>query len=68
MQTASHRLINNMICNRMGKIEDLTQKMFHEALSKEFEAECINATDTTNIGLKNSIIARLDTIIEQLEY
>jgi hypothetical protein len=52
----------------MGKIEDLTQKMFHEALSKEFEAECINATDTTNIGLKNSIIARLDTIIEQLEY
>lgn len=67
MQSQGHRVINNMICSRMGKIEDLTQKMFHEAVSKEFERECIEATDTTNLGLKNTIIARLNTIIEQLE-
>lgn len=67
MQSQGHRVINRMICQRMGKVEDLTQKMFHEATSKELEKEFIDATDTTNLGLKNSVLARLNTIIEFLE-
>lgn len=68
MQSQGHRVINNIIIQKMGRIEDITRKMFHEATSREFEKECIESTDTSNVWLKNLIIARLDTYIEDFEF
>lgn len=68
MQSQGHRVANHIIIQKMGKIEDITGKMFHEATSKEFEAECIGATDITYLGYKNIIIRRLNTIIDDFEF
>jgi len=65
MQTESIRIINTMICDRMSEIENLTQKMFHE-YDKELEFQCIVAMDSDRVAVKNTIIARLNTIIDEL--
>lgn len=65
MQTEGLRVINRMILNKMDKIEDLTGKMFHE-LDKELELECIEAMDSMRICVKNTVIAKLNTKIEEL--
>lgn len=54
-----------MICDRMSEIENLTNKMFHE-YDKDLEFQCVVAMDSDKVAVKNTIIARLNTIIDDL--
>lgn len=65
MYSEATRIINTMICDRMSEIENLTNKMFHE-YDKDLEFQCVVAMDSDKVAVKNTIIARLNTIIDDL--
>lgn len=65
MQTQSQRIINSLIVAKMNKIEDLTGEILCDS-QKDLEVECINAMDSSSVAVKNSMIAKLNSIIDIL--
>jgi hypothetical protein len=65
MQTQSQRIINSLIVARMNEIEDLTGEILCDS-QKDLEVECIEAMDSNSVAVKNSMIAKLNSIIDLL--
>jgi hypothetical protein len=65
MQTQSQRIINSLIVARMNEIEDLTGEILCDS-QKDLEVECNEAMDSNSVAVKNSMIAKLNSIIDLL--
>jgi hypothetical protein len=49
----------------MNEIEDLTGEILCDS-QKDLEVECIEAMDSNSVAVKNSMIAKLNSIIDLL--